>query len=129
MHRTTLLLVIVALVQVTPARADLYGSDDELRQHLLSTDPILSRAGSCSGGTIERERSAGVARFTLLATCPAPPPEDDCPAYRVTARGTIDTATQATIRDLRMELVCTDAPARSARSSVRMPGSTASTAT
>ena len=109
MGRITLVLVAAALLHAAPSRADLRDDDDELRQHLLSTDPILSRA-DCRGGSIERESDDEAARFTLLTTCPAPPPEDDCPAYRVTARGTIDTATQATIRDLRMELVCTDDP-------------------
>src|SRR5690606_22833433 len=78
-------------------------------------DPILSRAGDCRGASIERERADRLARFTLRTTCPAPPPEDDCPSYRVTARGTVDGATQATIRDLRMELGCTDDPERVAR--------------
>lgn len=110
-----LVFVAAALLHAAPARADLYDSDDELRQHLLSTDPILSRAGDCRGASIERERADRLARFTLRTTCPAPPPEDDCPSYRVTARGTVDGATQATIRDLRMELVCTDDPERVAR--------------
>lgn len=122
MAQTKLVFVAAALLLAAPARADLHDSDDELRQHLLSTDPILSRAGTCSSGSIERESSDGVARFTLLTTCPAPPPEDDCPAYRVTARGTVDAATRATIRDLRMELVCTDNPERTARVGGRFEG-------
>ncbi|HUG72093.1 MAG TPA: hypothetical protein VMK82_01600 [Steroidobacteraceae bacterium] len=104
-----LILPVIALLHASAVRADLYDSDEELMRHLLSTDPILSRvSGGCSDGRIDRSGNDGLARFTFTARCPAPPPEDDCPAYRVTAQGTVDTASLATIRDLRMELLCSD---------------------
>jgi hypothetical protein len=104
-----LILPVIALLHASTVRADLYDSDEELMRHLLSTDPILSRvSGECRDGRIDRSGNDGLARFTFTARCPAPPPEDDCPAYRVTAQGTVDTASLATIRDLRMELLCSD---------------------
>ena len=105
--RIVLPLLAAIAIAWSHASADLYDSDQELIEHIRTTDYVFSRTlTACRNERIERESRDGLAWFTYAAACSAPPPEDDCGSYEVTAEGTIDREDLATVRDLRMRLLC-----------------------
>ncbi|WP_114238791.1 hypothetical protein [Dyella sp. C9] len=86
-------------------------SDAGLLVFLQRSDVVMSRVlDTCKDVSVTRSSEKGVKLFRLRATCAikANPEEDlDCPDYRMDASGTIDNAIQATVRSMKMTLVCT----------------------
>ena len=96
-----------ALVQ--PATANLRTNDAALIRYIKATDFVFQAVlGECEAEALQRNVHAGLWHFTYKAVCTIRPrPEADCQRYKVTAKGTIDTPGSATVRDIRLKLLCT----------------------
>ena len=90
------------------AQPDLRVDDAALIRHIKATDFVFrSTLGACRNESLHRGQSHGASRFTYKATCVINPrPEEDCQHYQVTASGTVDTTSSATVRDIRLRLLC-----------------------
>jgi|SRR5690348_8733253 len=91
-----------------PAAPNLRTNDAALIRHIKATDFVFQALlGKCEAETLQRNIQAGLWRFTYKATCAIRPrPEQDCQRYKVTALGTVDTPNSATVRDIRLKLLC-----------------------
>ena len=89
---------------------DLRFDDSALVKHIKATDHIFETAlGVCNSEHLSRSIRHGAKLFKFTAFCEIRPlPKDDCPSYKVTANGTVDAPGWATVRDMRLELECTD---------------------
>jgi hypothetical protein len=92
-----------------PDSADLRTSDHALILHIKRTDSIFKAIlDECSEEKVTRSRKGPLYYFTYAANCRiSTDPAGDCKQYRVTATGTVDTTQWATLRDTRLELICT----------------------
>lgn len=99
------LLGFASFVNSAPI-ADLTRDDAALIRHIKTTDHIFAKVlGSCGS---ERLTCGKSGNFTYHGNCQIRSrPEDDCQRYLVTARGTVDTKSWATIREMRLTLQCT----------------------
>jgi hypothetical protein len=101
---------VVALFAAPAAHAatDLGKDNAALLQHIKTTDFVFRAVlGNCSNEHVVRFRRHGLLYFTYSATCAINPlPDEDCGYYKVSATGTIDTPENATVRDTRLELLC-----------------------
>ena len=90
------------------AATDLGKNNAALVQHIKTTDFVFRAVlGKCSNEHVVRFRRHGLLYFTYSATCAINPlPEEDCGHYKVSATGTVDTPENATVRDTRLELLC-----------------------
>jgi hypothetical protein len=79
-----------------------------LIRHIKATDFVFRSAlGVCRNQSLQRSKARGVPTFVYKAKCVINPrPEQDCQNYQVTAAGTIDTASSATVRDIKLRLLC-----------------------
>ena len=69
----------------------------------VKADRILRTLGSCTGEKLSRDGRS----FTYTGECETyPDVASDCPSYRVEARGTVDTPTVATVREISLVLQC-----------------------
>lgn len=85
---------------------DLKHDDAALIRHIKATDPVFVKAlGPCDAEALSRSQDG---KFTYSGTCQIKPLPDnsDCGSYKITATGTVDTKTWATVRDLRLALQC-----------------------
>lgn len=92
-----------------PGAPNLRVNDSALIGHIKATDFVFQALlGKCEAETLSRNVQGGLLHFTYKAVCTIRPrPEEDCQRYRVTATGTVDTAKDATVRDIRLKLLCT----------------------
>lgn len=92
-----------------PAAPNLRTNDAALIGHIKATDFVFQALlGKCEAETLRRNVQGGLWHFTYKAVCTIRPrPEEDCQRYRVTAMGTVDTPNWATVRDIRLKLLCT----------------------
>ena len=103
--------LIGASAPVVLAESENLTTDDaKLIEHIKRTDHILSTSlGKCSAETLHRSTRNTEFHFKYSAHCAIKPaPEDDCPEYLVQAMGTVDSPSWATIRELKLELQCTN---------------------
>lgn len=78
-------------------------TSDGLIAFIKSDDRILRTLGSCTGEKLSRDGHS----FTYTGECETyPDVASDCPSYRVEARGTVDTPTVATVREISLVLQC-----------------------
>ena len=100
----------VALLAAPTAHAatDLGKDNAALLQHIKTTDFVFRAVlGKCSNERVVRFRRNGLLYFTYSANCAINPlPDEDCGHYKVSATGTIDTPENATVRDTRLQLLC-----------------------
>lgn len=85
---------------------DLTQDDAALIRHIKATNEVFAKVlGPCTADTLSRGKAG---KFTYSGTCQINPLPDnsDCGSYKVTATGTVDTKTWATVRDLRLALQC-----------------------
>ncbi|TAA25837.1 hypothetical protein [Pseudoxanthomonas winnipegensis] len=85
---------------------DLTQDDAALIRHIKATNEVFAKVlGPCTADTLSRGKAG---KFTYSGTCQINPLPDnsDCGSYKVTATGTVDTNTWATVRDLRLVLQC-----------------------
>jgi hypothetical protein len=104
-----LALTCAAPALAQPSAANLRTNDAALIRHIKATDFVFQALlGKCEAGTLQRNIQGGLSYFTYKAVCAIRPrPEADCQRYRVTAMGTVDTPDNATVRDIRLKLLCT----------------------
>ena len=94
---------------VRPATPNLRVDNPALIRHIKATDFVFRAVfGTCTNESLQRSSVNGKALFRYQAKCAIKPAPDngDCGAYQVTARGTVDTPTWATVRDIRLKLLC-----------------------
>lgn len=107
MKRSPLVVVLfVALALPTAAQVpDLTRNDSALISHIKRTDTVFSKLlDLCTSEHLARSKEN---TFTYTASCTIKPvPEDDCYGYKVTAFGTVDNKTWATVRTLQLSLQC-----------------------
>jgi hypothetical protein len=85
---------------------DLTQDDAALIGHIKATNEVFVKVlGPCTAETLSRGKAS---KFSYSGTCELNPLPDnsDCGSYKVTATGTVDTKTWATVRDLRLALQC-----------------------
>lgn len=82
--------------------------DAALIRHIKATDYVFRSAlGVCRNESLQRSKIRGIPSFVYKAKCLINPrPEEDCQNYQVTASGTVDTIDWATVRDIRLRLLC-----------------------
>ena len=87
------------------ASPDLTKDNAALIQHIKTTDLLFTKIlGSCTSEHIVRGKGK---TFTYTGNCRIPAyQETDCQRYLVTATGTVDIPTEATVRDVRLVLQC-----------------------
>ncbi len=104
------ILIGTSVLGVHAEGDDLITNDTKLIEHIKRTDHILSGSlGTCSDETLQRITHGVERHFKYFAHCAIKPiPEDDCPEYVVQAEGTVDSPSWATIRELKLELQCTN---------------------
>jgi hypothetical protein len=87
---------------------DLRADEAALIQHIKATDFVFhSLLGTCRNESLQRSINHGVPHFVYKATCAINPrPGEDCQFYQVAASGTVDTSAWATVRDIRLKLLC-----------------------
>jgi len=102
---TTSFALAVTLMPAQAASPDLTKDDAALVRHINATDGVFTRVlGSCSEERLTRDKAG---KFTYSGICRiSPSPETDCQRYLVTATGTVDNASWATVRDIRLVLQC-----------------------
>lgn len=108
-HPLQILALLMLVSTSAPAAApDLRSDDAALIAHIKRTDFIFTTAlGACSGEKIVRSGSGTSARFKYTAYCAARAADaSDCPGYKLTAQGTVDTPSEATVRSLKADLEC-----------------------
>ncbi|MFC4763615.1 hypothetical protein [Dyella koreensis] len=85
-------------------------TDDGLLAFVLHNDMVLARAlETCRNVSVVRSSDKGHVDFNLRAECAIKDNREenaDCPAYNVDASGTLDTPTQATVRKMTLNLLC-----------------------
>lgn len=85
-------------------------TDDGLLAFVLHNDMVLARTlESCRNVSVIRSGDKGHVDFNLRAECSIKDNREenaDCPAYKVDASGTVDTPTQATVRKMTLNLLC-----------------------
>ncbi len=83
---------------------DLYKDNEALINHIKRTDYVFTTAlGECKSENIIREGN----NFEYTAVCKAKAAkESDCPEYKVKAKGTVDTKSWATVREIILNLLC-----------------------
>ena len=104
-------IVVVGFIATALAPALAHASPDLTRdnaaliQHIKATDPIFTKVlGLCASERIVRGKGR---KFTYSGNCRIPAYEEtDCQRYLVTAIGTVDIPTEATVRDIRLVLQC-----------------------
>jgi len=91
-----------------PATPDLRVNDSALIRHIRATDfAFQALLGKCEAENLLRNVQDNAMHFTYKAVCTIRPrPEEDCQRYAVTASGTVDTPNDATVRDIRLKLLC-----------------------
>ena len=110
--RTAVWLVAVSFCAspgiASSAPPNLHVDDAALIRHIKATDFVFrSTLGVCRNESLQRSNAHGASHFTYKAKCVINPrPEEDCQHYQVTAAGTVDTTTSATVRDIRLKLLC-----------------------
>jgi len=103
-------LIGTSVLEIHAEGDDLITNNAKLIEHIKRTDHILSSSlGTCSDETLQRITHGVELHFKYFAHCAIKPaPEDDCPEYIVRAAGTVDSSSWATIRELQLELQCTN---------------------
>jgi hypothetical protein len=103
-------LLLLGSAPAVAALANLGSDDGALIKHIKATDHIMKTSlGACHSERLSRSTRNDAKVFRFTASCQIRPlPKDDCPSYKVTATGTVDTPSWATVRDMRLELECTD---------------------
>ena len=101
------ILIVFALLCPSVLMADdinLGNDDDALLNHIKRTDYVFTTAlGQCESEQTIRDGN----NFVYTGFCKAKAAkESDCPGYKVTAKGTVDTESWATVRDIKLELKC-----------------------
>lgn len=99
-------LLACAAFSSAASGADLSQDDAALIHHIKATNEVFVKVlGPCTAETLSRGKTS---KFTYSGTCELNPLPDnsDCGSYKVTATGTVDTKTWATVRDLRLALQC-----------------------
>ncbi|SFS16875.1 hypothetical protein SAMN05216570_3404 [Dyella sp. OK004] len=86
------------------------GTDHGLLAFVLHNDTVLVRVlGTCRDVSIVRSGGKGRVDFNVTAECTIKDNREenmDCPAYKVDASGTVDSPTQATVRKMTLNLLC-----------------------
>lgn len=105
---SALALLVSPLTICHAADFSLATNDESLIAHIKKTDYVFRTAlGQCDQEKIERNLSGDTKRFRYTAHCAAvAADESDCPGYKVTATGTIDSDSWATLRSTTLELEC-----------------------
>lgn len=100
--------LLVAPAIVTGAAPSLLLDDAALLAHIKKNDYILTSAlGVCSEEKIVRTIAGRERSFDFTALCAArAAKESDCAEYRVRAIGTVDSASEATVRSMTLTLQC-----------------------
>lgn len=103
------ILIIIVCVLLSPGllvaeEINLHKDNEALINHIERTDYVLTTAlGHCDSEQIIRDGN----NFEYTAVCKAKAAsESDCPEYKVNAKGTVDTETWATVREIKLELQC-----------------------
>ena len=110
--KSTVWLLVVSFCAwsgiASPASPNLRVDDAALIRHIKATDFVFrSTLGVCRNESLHRSKARGIPSFVYKAKCVIKPrPEEDCQHYQVTASGTVDTTTWATVRDIRLKLLC-----------------------
>ena len=79
-------------------------NNETLVSHIKRTDYVFTTAlGKCKSEQVIRDGN----NFEYTAVCKAKAArESDCPEYKVNAKGTVDTESWATVREIKLELQC-----------------------
>lgn len=99
-------LLACAAFSSAASGTDLTQDDAALIRHIKATNAVFVKVlGPCTAETLSRGKAS---KFTYSGTCELNPLPDnsDCGSYKVTATGTVDTKTWATVRDLHLALQC-----------------------
>jgi hypothetical protein len=110
--KSTVWLLVVSFCAspaiASSASPNLRVDDAALIRHIKATDFVFrATLGVCRNESLRRGKARGIPSFVYRAKCVIKPrPEEDCQYYQVTASGTVDTTTWATVRDTRLMLLC-----------------------
>jgi hypothetical protein len=90
------------------AEANLEHSDSALLKHIKTTNPVFSEVlGECHEEKLRRSTKNGLKYFEYKAFCAVKKEhEGECQDYKVHATGTVDNSEWATVRDIRLVLLC-----------------------
>lgn len=103
-------ILLAALWPFASIAADDLSTDKGLLAFVQSHDTAWTRVlGTCRDASVVRLSRQGRMDFTIRAECAIKDNREenmDCPAYRIDASGTVDSPSQATVRKMTLELLC-----------------------
>lgn len=111
---TASVVPVILLASLWPFSASIasedLGTDHGLLAFVLHNDTVLARVlETCRGVSVVRPGGQGHVDFNVRAECAIKDNREgnvDCPAYKVDASGTVDSPTQATVRKMTLNLLC-----------------------